>query len=283
MQDTACIALYIVRREASPYPMAFEGATPVISKNQNPKKKKKLRVRGEKPRERSVLPQHERAAEVSFGRGRVRQLDLKPSRNAEMAVPRRMRALFAAKAAIEAKAAAAAAPLVSAVNVRAAASGSAVARGSEVREVRGEKMQKSNGGVSSAAGEEEISLAVKEKRKTARQIVVEAVRKNSHQHGKKKAYYERREARAIAKKERAKLRRRKRKAGDSDSDIDVEEWNDDNDDNDEAGGLGVGQRSFSYGRSGSRRHGQQDTTVPRFGEQAQAPPKLNPVLKKTKR
>jgi hypothetical protein len=159
------------------------------------KKKKKGRVRGEKPRQRVVLRQDDRPAEVNLGRGRTRELDVAPKRSSENAMPRRMRALLAAKASLEAKAKATA----------------------SVPQFIPVKAVKAAGSTGAAA-----KPATQENRKTTRQIVIETVRRNSRQHEKKKAFHAKREERAAAKKEKRKHRRRRSNADDyeiSDDDV----------------------------------------------------------------
>jgi hypothetical protein len=186
------------------------------------KKKKKVRVRGEKPRMRTVLREDERPSVVRLSRGRTREFDILPRRNAEMSMPRKMRTLLAAKSSLQAKAAA--------------------------------KLRPAVPPTLTTAAKEELppQTAVPQERKTTRQIVIETVRKNSHQHVKKKAYHAKREERAAARKERRKHRRR-RTGSDSDDGVRVE-------------------------RAGP-------AAPPGFSSraQAQAPPKLNPVIKRHRR
>jgi hypothetical protein len=197
------------------------------------KPRRKKRVRGEKPRMRSVLRQYERPAQVNLGRGRTRALDVAPKRTAENAVPRRLRALLAAKAKLE----------MSLEGKDAILVGRGLRRGSESRnnDHTGPKEK-------SSESQKKPNALEAPKRMTRKEILIQSVRQNSHQVEKKRAYYAKKAERADLRKERRKRRR-------------------------------SGQSSDC---SGSEDSDDVETHVkrPRFGEQAQAPPKLVPVRKR---
>ncbi len=177
-------------------------------------KKQKKRERGQKFRIRKVLREDERPAEKNLGRGRVREFDIFPSDAGNDALPRKMRNLFSAKAALELKSTASSNPMYPCAPTK-------------------KKLQSDH--------RKEV-LAKSDIGKSARQIVVEAVRKNSHQHEKKKAYYKKRDERKKMQREQRKMRRGRR--------------------SDDEDFMGDTDPKFSWNH-------------PRFGEQAQAPPKLD--------
>jgi hypothetical protein len=201
------------------------------------KPRKKKRVRGEKPRERTVLRQYERPAELRLGRGRTRALDVAPTRTAETAVPRRLRALFAAKARIEKQSSD---RQILSISARRVSGPAVVENGDDQKSARGgAHLSKVNHGKS-----------VKPLRRMSRnEILIQSVRKNSHQVEKKRAYFAKKAERAQLRKER---RKRKRSGHDSDSSDPAD--------------------SESDGAAPVKR--------PRFGEQALAPPRLVPVAKR---
>jgi hypothetical protein len=181
----------------------------------------------------SVLRQYERPAEVNLGRGRTRALDVAPKRTAEAAVPRRLRALLAAKAKLE----------TSAHGQNAVLVGRGFRLGSEANSQDNTASKGQH-----TENRKHTSASETPQRMTRKEILIQSVRQNSHQVEKKRAYFAKKAERA----DRRKERRRRRKSGQS-SDCSGSEDNDDN-----------------------------ETSVkrPRFGEQAQAPPKLVPVLKR---
>lgn len=225
-------------KSASPTIVASAAAPGVAAGGvEKKKKKKKSRVRGEKPRERLVLRQDERSAEVKLGRGRIRELDVAPKRSSETAMPRKLRALLAAKASLEAKAAA---------KLRQTEVSAPLGRGTSAKPVVAKPVA--------------TKVVPEQKRKTTRQIVIETVRKCSHQHEKKKAFHAKREERAVARKQKRKRRRRQ-------SVIDSDDYISSGDEGGEATHGDVHTRHESHVGFSSK-------------AQAQAPPRLQAVVQR---
>lgn len=233
-------------------------------------KKKRKRVRGEKPRFLKVSRQDERAPDVRLGRGRTRQLDIKPKPSAEDAVPRKFRALLAAKAALQQRdehrqnpAAAGARPLLFGATTSAAVAKSSAGQ----RGVQGKA--KSDEKLIAKIGDGKAQPA--RKRQTAKEIIIETTRKNSHQYAKKKAYHARREEHAAERKEKRKRRRRRARRGDDDSDTESGMSED--------GGEPEGPLRRRAQATPRNEAGRGNRAV-EFGSkvQAQAPPKLQAVV-----
>lgn len=244
---------------AQPIPSLVPGvATGGVEKKHT--KKKKKRVRGEKARERTVLRQDERPAEVKLKRGKIRELDVAARPSTEAKMPRKMRALFAAKRGLEAKAA--------------AKQLSAVAVATPL--VRGAPAAKDP----TVAKEKKAPVA---KRKSNRELVIETVKKTTRQYEKKKMFHAKREERAAAAKEKKKRRRRKSKMG-----SDVENDDDDFSEEEEAFTEFGGDRNRG-GRNGGGRSGRfndnalEHVTGFTSRAQAQAPPKLKAVVERHRR
>lgn len=213
-------------------------------------KKRKKRVRGEKARERTVLRQDERPAEVKLGRGRIRELDVAARSSTEAKMPRKMRALFAAKRGLEAKAAAK----------------QQCAKAAVTPLGRGAPAAKDPAGAAKKA-----PVA---KRKSNRELVIETVKKTTRQYEKRKAFHAKREERAAVAKEKKKRRRRKSRMG---SDCEEEEGFSAGGEEDEINGSRTGRN----GRYTASALGSVAGFTSRA--QAQAPPKLKAVVERHQR
>lgn len=238
---------------AKPMPSPVPGVAAGGVEKKHSKKKKK-RVRGEKARERTVLRQDERPAEVKRGRGKIRELDVAARASTEAKMPRKMRALFAAKRGLEAKAVA--------KKQCAVAAATPVGRAAPTAKDPTVPMKKK---------------APVAKRKSNRELVIETVKKTTRQYEKKKAFHAKREERAAAAKEKKKRRRRESKVGSA-----VEEGFSEDEEQDDFTDSTVGR---SRGRNS---HSKNNTTGPvatgfTSRAQAQAPPKLNSIVERHQR
>jgi hypothetical protein len=215
-------------------------------------KKYKRRVRGEKARIRTVLRDDDRPAEVRLKGGQTRELNVKAKPSAEYAMPRRMRSLLMAKKALHAK---------------------DFAKVAAKAPCRVSSVTQTTATVPLAAVP--MKPDVPEKRQTTRQIVIDQVRKHSHQQEKKRSYYQKKADRAEAKKARQK-RRRERKDVESD-------WTSEDED-DEGGNGEVYSRDDVDATPRAKRVRRSEPSsipaAPRFGEQGLAPPKVTIPVKK---
>lgn len=277
-------------------PPSSPGTAPAAGASKPKGKKRKVRIRGEKPRYLKVWRQEERAPEVRLGRGRTRPLDILPKASADNAIPRKFRELMAAKAALGEKEARKKEKRGGGVGVGAKA-GPAVVVTSRTTDTgihggksagndtgkatgkdggKGDKAKKKKGAGVKDVGIVKPGKKASEKRQSAREIVIESTRMNSHQHAKKKAFHARREERAAERKEKAKKRRRRARRGDdvSDTDSDVEEDGESDD------GEWEKEKMERFRRRRRDAADEKAPVVRGFGAkaQAQAPPKLQTVV-----
>lgn len=207
----------------------------------------KKRSRGKKPRARAVVECGEGPCEKMVRPGKRRELNLPPMSNSDDRLPRKMQNLLATKTALETK---------SRVSAKSSDGSHVFPSHSESnKETHSKGACKRRLGASKAtlgdtSNDIRPELLGKEE---LRQYVVRTIRKNTHQYEKKKAFYARKKAKAALRKQKRRSERTDDTDGDSDS---------------ESG------RGSSY-----------NAYCPRFGEQAQAPPKLtslkHPVLKRS--
>lgn len=212
---------------------------------QGNRKKKKKRVRGAKPKLRKVLGPGESSDAKKIGRGRVRQLDMSPARGAEEALPRRLRALLGARDKIIRKQDDASVAM-RVVNTGAPPKRPSGQRAELPRREGAEGNQSARTKSQPAKANVETVRSSGNKAKRTRDIVVQEMKAHSHQREKKRLFYEKRREKALARKERRKKRRRGRDSDGSGPDADYSSPSEDD--------------------TGS---------APRFGEQAEAPPKLD--------